>query len=325
MTWILPKNLHTSVYVQDMEVLTLDLKECSQICEQSLLVRSKPMPSQTWLRKWNKDSWMQHLFGRILKPFHGQTFTEKWTSSVVGFLVNPSQQQDKGKEMKTQGIYSHISKEELNLSDLPLFSLKTFKALSQVNLDQIEKMKKERLFCYMSLGSWKDWVTEQRRAYSVRLNAVHHTNVKESLYLDAQIKPWGSPRTGMSKAPRGQIKKDGIDLKAWSGKLKNQVCQMHGQVIEDKRRSLGSLQEFFPTPTANENKYRLQGSSQASKNLNAIHQGKLNPRWVESLMGIPIGWTMVTCVNPYVIELMNLECLETALYHQQQKKHSESS
>jgi len=47
----------------------------------------------------------------------------------------------------------------------------------------------------------------------------------------------------------------------------------------------------WPTPSANEHKYRLQGSSQASKNLNALHGGKLNPTWVEWLMGFPTGWT----------------------------------
>ena len=287
MTWIIPKNLHTSHFVQDTAALTLDLKESSQILEQYVLVKLKRMQLQTWLQKWKRDSWMQHLFGRILKLSHGQTFTEKWTSSVVGSLVNPSQPQDKEKEMKTQDIYFHISKEELELSDLPLFSLKMLKASSQVNLDQIEKMKKAHPFCFMSLENWKDWITKQRRAYSARVSAVHHTAAKESLYSHVPIKSWGTPRSGMAKAPSGQIKKDGIDLKAWSGKLENQVCQMHGHHSEDRTKSLGN------------------------------HQGKLNPRWLELLMGIPLGWTMVTCVNPYVITLQKSECLVTELCQQQ--------
>jgi hypothetical protein len=48
---------------------------------------------------------------------------------------------------------------------------------------------------------------------------------------------------------------------------------------------------LWPTPTSSEHKYRLRGNSQASKNLNAIHGGKLNPMWVEWLMGFPPGWT----------------------------------
>ena len=50
--WILPKQLHTSAFVQDTEALISDLQEQSQISAQSLLVRSKPSPVRTWLAKW---------------------------------------------------------------------------------------------------------------------------------------------------------------------------------------------------------------------------------------------------------------------------------
>ena len=48
---------------------------------------------------------------------------------------------------------------------------------------------------------------------------------------------------------------------------------------------------MWPTPDASPHKYRLSGNSQQSKSLNAIHGGKLNPTWVEWLMGFPLGWT----------------------------------
>ena len=32
---------------------------------------------------------------------------------------------------------------------------------------------------------------------------------------------------------------------------------------------------------------------------------KMNPRWVEALMGIPIGWTMPNCASPATVEPMN--------------------
>jgi len=47
---------------------------------------------------------------------------------------------------------------------------------------------------------------------------------------------------------------------------------------------------MWPTPDASPHKYRLKGNSQQSKSLNGIHGGKLNPQWVEWLMGFPIGW-----------------------------------
>ena len=41
--------------------------------------------------------------------------------------------------------------------------------------------------------------------------------------------------------------------------------------------------------------------------------GKLNPRWVETLMGLPIGWVMPSCARPWTIELMSLGSSEMVL------------
>ncbi len=35
--------------------------------------------------------------------------------------------------------------------------------------------------------------------------------------------------------------------------------------------------------------------------------GKLNPRWVETLMGLPIGWTMPSCTSPQTIAPMSCD------------------
>jgi hypothetical protein len=51
--------------------------------------------------------------------------------------------------------------------------------------------------------------------------------------------------------------------------------------------------------------------------------GKLNPRWVETLMGLPVGWTMPSCASPVTIGLMSCDCSETELYRQQPSGPSE--
>ena len=45
--------------------------------------------------------------------------------------------------------------------------------------------------------------------------------------------------------------------------------------------------------------------------------GKLNPRWVETLMGLPVGWTMPSCASPVTIERMNSDYSVTVLSQQQ--------
>ena len=53
---------------------------------------------------------------------------------------------------------------------------------------------------------------------------------------------------------------------------------------------------MYPTPTNSEHKYRLKGNSQASKCLEAQSRragGKLNPNFVEFLMGYPTNYTQI--------------------------------
>jgi hypothetical protein len=48
--------------------------------------------------------------------------------------------------------------------------------------------------------------------------------------------------------------------------------------------------------------------------------GKLNPRWVETLMGLPVGWTMPSCKSPVTIERTSFDSSETVLSQQQQNE-----
>ena len=167
MMWILPKQLHTSPYVLDMAELISDLNEQSLICEQSLLVKSKPTLARTWLRKWKKDSWTQHLSGRILKPSLGATFVERWTSCLADTLVSPSQPLESDLEKTTQDISGLILQMELDLCNLDYASSKTWKAISPLDSEKLSK-------------SWKALVIKQRGEYSQRQKLVRHTEESES-------------------------------------------------------------------------------------------------------------------------------------------------
>ena len=57
------------------------------------------------------------------------------------------------------------------------------------------------------------------------------------------------------------------------------------------------IEMMLPTPSSSMNKYRLRGNTQASKNLEAKartgffgEKGRLNPYFVEWMMGFPSGW-----------------------------------
>jgi hypothetical protein len=86
---------------------------------------------------------------------------------------------------------------------------------------------------------------------------------------------------------------------------------------------------MWPTPascTGNGGSHGLDGGSGARSMLPEEMKrssGKLNPRWVETLMGLPIGWTMPSCVSPVTIEPMNCDCLETESSQPPQNEHLE--
>jgi len=154
----------------------------------------------------------------------------------------------------------------------------------------------------MSSESWKAWVTEQRQEYSQRLKSAHLTRERESSSL-----AWPTSRT--SDAEGGRIETE-MTEKGFKSK-RHRSNQTYGAKLRDAVETYEK--KNWPTVTVGEEKYRIKGNSQASKCLSAMaargelghpdqskhsttgksqgSQGKLNPDWVEQLMGLPVGWT----------------------------------
>ena len=345
--WIIPKQLHTSASALDTRALGLDSEEFSQICERSLTWRGKDSLSRTWLQRWKRESWMQHLCTRTLKPSLTESSVDAWISSLEASRANPSVLLESVTALKTLDTCSHTSQPESESANLELFSSKTLKESSQ------PRQQTESQFSSLSSESWKAWVTEQRREYSVRLKLAHHIRESGSTSLG-----WPTARTsdaeggsietemtsGSFKSKRhksnqtfGAKLRDAVETyekKSWATpqtfdsnnivrtpeKLaqtraeKNAGCmnlreQVHYPEMDHSRKAAKN----WPTVTVGEEKYRIKGNSQASKCLSAMaaggelgqpdqanpsttgksqgSQGKLNPDWVEQLMGLPTGWT----------------------------------
>lgn len=319
--WIIPKNLPIFHSAQAMEGLTLDLNELSEMSEQSLMWRSKPSQSATWLRRWKTDLLTQHLYGRILKPSLGNSLVEEWISSVEASLVNHSVPQEEEKEMKTQDTCGPISQKGFNsLESLPLFSWKTLKESSVQNSKEIiGQIQRTHLFCSMYSESWKDWITKQRRAYSQRVKLVHHTKEKEFLFLVSEM---NSSKQALIMSP----------TLLTTPKDQEQL----GLLLEEKNNiGMNHQESQWATPTTRDwkdagLKKEVKPMKDGNRRMNLVPQqvldqeayrGKLNPRWIEILMGLPIGWTMPSCQNPVTIELTNLECWEMELCQIQPQEH----
>jgi hypothetical protein len=98
----------------------------------------------------------------------------------------------------------------------------------------------------------------------------------------------------------------GRDMKQWATPRANKV---HPEITEENREQL-----------ATRNKSNLEEEIAGHC---GTATGKLNPRWVETLMGLPIGWTMPSCTRPVTIELTNCDCLETESSQPQPSEHLE--
>ena len=407
MTWILPKQLHTSASALDTEALSLDSSEQSQICAQSLFVRSKPSPVRTWSAKWKRDSWTQHLSGRILRPSLGQLFVTKWTSSLEATHASPLVQPGSAEAKTIQGTCGPISQTAFDFSDPESASLRTSKDISAWG-------------CPTSSKTWQEWVTERRGAYSARLNAERLTresessswpiaqstdsqaacltekrlsrskgtqlreavhghpapassstdgsrqglswptpqtmdvlpvrpvetfaesnrtrggrknrqalsNLREAIHSPVyQVKQWqtATVSTGAHKQKDGSmIDKLDQQVKSWatpraehdSGAHKGKPDTLHSQIKNwatpncpsphDSDNTAGSLHVTKKQVDLVRNLQLETGSK----------SGKLNARWCETLMGLPVGWTMPSCVSPVTIERMSCDCLETELSQQ---------
>jgi hypothetical protein len=277
--WIIPKHpLLISACAPDTEELIWGSKELSIMCEQSLLVKSKRTPSKTWRQRLKRDTSTQRLFGLILKPSHGASFTERWTLSAEASLVSHSAPQGGEPVTTTLDTYGHTSHEELeNWADLPLFSSKMWRGSShQSSAATTGATPQERPFCCISSASWSEWITAQRQEYSARAKQAPPTSESGCSYL----------ARAMTSAPRAAL------------------------LYQDCSRTQSNQATHGP---ADEEPHNTHGSPHES-------HGQLNPRWVETLMGLPVGWTMASCSTPWIIEPTNLDYLETELYQQQQSE-----
>ena len=266
--WIIPKTL--SAFVPATPGLKLELSEQAWMFAQSVTWRSKFMSKQYWLKRFKKGDYVQHLSGVTLSPSMHDHFVESWTESQEASHVSHFQAPENEKDKKTQGTYGQASQTLFDFADPGGSSSKTCQ-------DWLP------LGCVTSCKTWDKWVTERRGAYSARKKLALRTREKES----SSLRGWATPQAS-----------DHIEG-ARTAKESNQKCL---------GRDLNQMQNW-PTPRAGNPGSRKPGTGgkilaeeakihnglqdQEKSNTSGKNQGspKLNPNWVEQLMGLSTGWT----------------------------------
>ena len=366
--WILPKQISSTISLsaQGTRESDKDSEEFCQMCEKSLMWRSKPSLSRTWSTRLKRGGFIKHLFIRTLKPSLTESFEGWWTSSVEDFPASRFLKLELEKLRKTQDTCSPSSQKESESANLELFSSKMSKESSAA------KPKTENQFSNMSSEHWKKWVTEQRQEYLARAKSVRRIKEKESsswdtprvggvdeswetaekrgrtsnLYaqMDKVCKEKNWPTASVAGCVEGGVANNvQMDEKGtfyrynkkgekWSVKLRDAVIHheknwstptaMDSANIQKPRKfhpnggqkpPLCQEVQNFPTPTARD--WKDTAGSKRGRDLSlpkmlfgCTNDGpqdqtknntsgknpvslRLNPNWVEQLMGLPVGWT----------------------------------
>ena len=261
--WIIPKNLPVSACVRDTLESKWESDELSQICEQSLLVRSKCMRSPTFVRRWKQGHWSRFLFGRTLKPSMDSRFVERWTSSWVATRARVFRSPEKDSGPKTLDTFGRILHESSRQLDL-------FTASSRTSPDTLASDSPKFIAAY------ETWVTRLRQACLQRQKSALPTEgngclswptSRSSDYKDSQRKDlskaslteatrmWPTanvPNRGCELDKSHRPGSGGIDLqsavKAWPTPTEQDSANNAGPSQFDRNSQPLNVMATWPTP-----------------------------------------------------------------------------
>ncbi len=293
--WIIPKTL--SQYAPATPGLSLESSEQAWMLEQSVTWRSKFMSRQYWSKRWRKGDYVRHLCGLMLKPSLHQSFEEKFVESLPDIHANHSAVRASAKARTTQDTYGHISESTSGQLDL-------FGAFSRMSGDT------PRWGYGESCPIWKRKVTKRSGDCSARRKQARLTNASDASSLQNYPTP-EVHKVKYSSQEAIQQSKD-VSVRAWATPQASDHIEGARTAKESNQKCLGrDLNQMvnWPTPRAGNPGSRKPGtggkilaeeakkhagppapekSSTSGKNHGSP---KLNPNWVEQLMGLSTGWT----------------------------------
>jgi hypothetical protein len=328
--WIyIPSEFYPSA--QELGESNLDLSWQSQMLEQSVMSKSKPLRARSWQNAWKKKDWIKHLFGQILKPSMASRGVELWIASLVDIPVSHLVLLEKSLAIKTQDISGQISKDSFKKSSHQSASLKMFPTIYELDL------KKSQM-------TYDNWVIKLRQACLQRKKLVLLTKEKDylswptgiNLYKLLRIFPqeaWPTitvtdASVMKARSPEKMIRKDGrntlrnpslaetilqpqdfpkskTDLQNKNQGLPYQTKQSWPTVRTSSANGASSKEveagnpkqrlevmiTNWATPTNVPIKSPLGHQAPQIMKDGTQSQITLNPRFTEWLMGWPVGWT----------------------------------
>ncbi len=291
--WVIPNTSQFYRFVQDTEGSTSDCPKGWADFFAVLLWRSKRSPLRTWLQRLKRVNWLLKLCTRTLRPSRQNDFLDALTSSLRDTRASRSAQPASVRVKTIPDTFGRILQESCR-------QLSLFGASSRTSPDTLPLDSRQFTEAY------EIWVTQLRRDCLQRQKSVRHIkengcsfwptvtmgDVRRSQsykrgnpQLHALVENWPTPNIpnrgkelDKSRRPRA----GGIDLQSTVG-----------LPAPDSPNTNGKSRGLWSTPEAEHQKgYHNQKDGTSIKKLGTqAGKGKLNPAWVEQLMGLPSAWT----------------------------------
>jgi len=316
--WIIPSL--TSVSAPDTAVSTSESdKSLATACERLLTAKSKHSRASYFSRAWKAGNLMRLRSGLISALSLGKSSPESRSSRAASLALHFPPPEN-GEPTPIQDTCSLTYSTGSGDADLPLFSWRTSKGSSRPNSRATGGATPPALrFCSMSSESWSAWVTEQRRDYSRRQSMrERHTNGSECLSW-----PTASARDSKGGYQGGRIRNGKLSMDTLDVAVQAyREGGILGPPVRGKSSMIGNHPEScWATPNAGDGKAGMavnrkqkslgQDVSQAEGGY--LVKAKLNPRFCEALMGLPIGWLMPSCACPAIPAGTSFDWLAMAL------------
>jgi hypothetical protein len=276
--WLIPRRSPFSHFVPGTAVSNLDYPEHWQTLCESLLWRSKPTPWRFWKQRLRRASWLSRLCGRTCEPSQQNDFEDALISSLRDTRASRSRSPGNAKENPTRGTFGRILRE--SCGKLSLFGASSRTSPDTLPLDSPE-----------FTAAYKTWVTQLRQDCLQRQKSARPTNGNgcsswptpaAANYRDGKASPETMAR---NSRPLQEVVTSGPQAPAshsMTGKNPELWLTPHGFMGQGKDGNYGGGVEFAK-----------QVSQWATPNDGGRVKGKLNPDWVEQLMGVPVHWTLV--------------------------------
>lgn len=255
-------------------------------------------------RGWKTRPWVARLFGTIFQPSTAECIAGLWISSLAASRASRTALQDNDEDTLTNERSGHNSAESCEKSSPDLSFLKTCPRSSSISaqpgLSFDDWVSSSLRRCYTPARSSALPISDDGYSSSLPTPTVREDGRRGAPSTETAAKRWEAGRRNLDDAlallPTPSACSYGTNRGGAAGRT------------GAARPSLETLARTLPTPTASDSRgsgaagYSTSSGRHSGTTLSdaicgaasAGRSGRLNPRFVEWMMGLPIGWTDCT-------------------------------